>query len=60
MPAPTIAKKALLIGIQYKAGAGPANHDLGELVSTNKDVARFAKLLVGKSVHWPTTREAMY
>ncbi|PIL23460.1 hypothetical protein GSI_14771 [Ganoderma sinense ZZ0214-1] len=45
MPASTIAKKALLVGIQYKAGACPANHDLGELVSTHNDVARFTKLL---------------
>ncbi|KAM5533993.1 hypothetical protein V8D89_012313 [Ganoderma adspersum] len=42
MPALTIAKKALLVGVQYKASA---DHDLAELVSTHKDVARFTRLL---------------
>ena len=46
MPALTIAKKALLVGVQYKPGA---DHDLAELVSTHKDVARFTKLLIGMS-----------
>lgn len=46
MPALTIAKKALLVGVQYKPGK---DHDLAELVSTHKDVARFTKLLTGMS-----------
>ncbi|KAM5533363.1 hypothetical protein V8D89_012971 [Ganoderma adspersum] len=42
MPALTIVKKALLVGVQYKASA---DHNLAELVSTHKDVARFTRLL---------------
>ena len=47
MPAPTITKKALLVGIRYNAGTSQTGHGLAELPGTHKDVARFAKLLTG-------------
>ena len=55
MPVPTIVKKALIGSIQYKHGPGPANDDLGELVSMHKCVARFAKLLIGTSLRSPVS-----
>ena len=56
MPALTIAKKALLVGVQYKPGK---DHDLAELVSTHKDVARFTKLLTGMSAAMSLSYEAL-
>lgn len=52
MPALTIAKKALLVGIRYKADSSQAGHGLAELPGTHKDVARFAKLLTGTLTHY--------